>query len=71
MAGRTKAITAATKTKLLQFVETLGDKIFVGAAAVYIADKGNVSTIQDLKAIAIAGVLAGVVWAFGAATKNQ
>jgi hypothetical protein len=58
---------AATKNGVVLFVEELGDKIFIGAATVYIVKGGQINTLNDLKAVAIAGALGGIVWALSAA----
>lgn len=56
----------AKSTKaVVAFAENVGIQAFIGAGTYYILKSGQINTFGDLKALATAGGLAGVVWAVG------
>lgn len=55
-----------TANAIIAFAENVGIQSFLGAGTYYIMKSGQINTLGDLKALATAGALAGVVWAVGA-----
>lgn len=71
MGEQPKSLKVKINNAFEKFVENLGKQIFIGSATVYLVNKGNLSTWEDVKAVLIAGAVAGVTWALAKATASK